>query len=68
MVKFMKYYVTDGTVKVPVSYSAAEGVDNRPGSYYVSVIRGADYRLLLGPFENDHAVALEMVEAVRKKD
>lgn len=41
--------------------------DTKPGNYYVSVVRGSDYRLLLGPFVDNHAGALEMVEAVRKK-
>ena len=41
--------------------------DTKPGNYYVSVVRGKDSRLLLGPFANDHAAALEMVDAVRKK-
>lgn len=41
--------------------------DSKPGAYYVSVSRGSDYRFLLGPFVNDHAAALEMVEPVRRK-
>jgi hypothetical protein len=42
--------------------------DNKPGNYYVSVMRdGASWRPLLGPFENDHAAALGWVDAVRKK-
>lgn len=41
-------------------------VDERPGNYYVSVIDGNRYGLLLGPFPT-HRQALDMVEAVRKK-
>ncbi len=38
--------------------------DSKPGFYYVSVVRGAnDYRLLRGPFVNDHAGALAAVDA-----
>lgn len=42
--------------------------DTKPGSYYVSVKRddGA-FRLLLGPFIDDHKAALDMVDAVRRK-
>lgn len=40
--------------------------DTKPGFYYVSVVRGErDYRLLRGPFVNDHAGALAAVEAAR---
>lgn len=40
--------------------------DSKPGFYYVSVVRGAnDYRLLRGPFVNDHAGALAAVDAAR---
>lgn len=44
--------------------------DPRPGFYYVSVLRDSrdaqpDYRLLLGPFVNDHAGALAAVEGAR---
>lgn len=35
--------------------------DTKPGAYYVSVAKGADYRLLAGPFINDHAAALALV-------
>jgi hypothetical protein len=41
--------------------------DSKPGAYYVSVARGADWRPLLGPFINDHAKALGLVDAARKK-
>lgn len=41
--------------------------DNKPGAYYVSVAKGGDWRPLLGPFVNDHAGALAMVDAARKK-
>ena len=42
--------------------------DNKPGNYYVSVMRDdGQYRLLLGPFVNDHKAALNLVNAVRRK-
>jgi hypothetical protein len=43
--------------------------DAAPGFYYVSIRRGAsksECRLLLGPFENDHAAALARVEKARE--
>lgn len=41
--------------------------DNAPGNYYVSVKDGRRLGLLLGPFRNDHAKALVMVGAVKRK-
>lgn len=42
--------------------------DTKPGNYYVSVARGAgDWRPLVGPFRNDHAGALAMVDKARAK-
>ena len=45
--------------------------DPRPGFYYVSVIRDGQspdrHRLLLGPFIDDHARALELVDTVANK-
>jgi len=41
--------------------------DNKPGAYYVSVVDGPRVGRLLGPFINNHAGALTMVEAARKK-
>lgn len=41
--------------------------DSKPGMYYVTVIDGARVGRLLGPFENDHAGALAMVDKVRDK-
>lgn len=41
--------------------------DTKPGMYYVSVMDGARTGRLLGPFENDHAGALAMVDKVRDK-
>lgn len=41
--------------------------DLKPGDYYVSVIDGQRTGLLLGPFLNDHAAAIAMVEAARTK-
>lgn len=41
-------------------------VDSKPGLYYVSVVNGVgDYRLLAGPFVNDHAAALGWVDRAR---
>ena len=42
--------------------------DNKPGAYYVTVIReDGEWRPLVGPFLNDHAKALSMVEPARSK-
>lgn len=42
--------------------------DTKPGNYYVTVVReGGDYRPLLGPFPNDHASALALVDAAKDK-
>jgi hypothetical protein len=43
----------------------AETPDTQPGSYYVSARSGDKHWLLLGPFVDDHAAALRMVEPVR---
>lgn len=45
----------------------SQAPDNQLGSYYVSVIDGKRVGRLLGPFENDHAGALAMVDKVRVK-
>ncbi len=39
--------------------------DANPGNYYVSMRRNGGYRLLAGPFRNDHAGALAMVDRAR---
>lgn len=41
--------------------------DTKPGEYYVSVVDGPRASRLLGPFTNDHAAALAMVDKVREK-
>lgn len=42
--------------------------DNKPGNYYVSVRKDSgDWRVLLGPFPNDHAAALAWVDPARRK-
>lgn len=42
--------------------------DTKPGAYYVSVRRGAtEWRPLVGPFINDHAKALSLVDAAQAK-
>ena len=41
--------------------------DNKPGNFYVDVMRGNGvYRLLLGPFVDDHGGALEYLPAVKE--
>lgn len=40
-------------------------VDERPGAYYVSVIDGAEYSLLSGPYPT-HGEALEAVDGAKK--
>ena len=40
--------------------------DSQPGAYYVTVINGPRVGRLAGPFINDHAAALAMVDQVRK--
>lgn len=51
---------------MPRSNEEEQAPDARPGFYYVSVVRDAnDYRLLRGPFVNDHAGALAAVDAAR---
>lgn len=40
--------------------------DIKPGNFYVDVVReDGEYRLLAGPFVNDHASALEALPAVK---
>ena len=41
--------------------------DIQPGEFYVTAIDGKRYARLLGPFTNNHAGALAMVDAVRAK-
>lgn len=41
--------------------------DSKPGAYYVTVIDGKRVGRLLGPFIDDHAGALAMVDQVRAK-
>lgn len=50
---------------VTALYHPSETVDNRPGSYYVSIIDGTRFSLALGPFST-HAEALGKVEVVRR--
>lgn len=49
----------------PPQDSTEQAADPRPGSYYVSVQDGARFALLLGPFRDNHAGALAMVDKVR---
>lgn len=39
--------------------------DTKPGAYYVTVVDGPRVGRLLGPFFDDHAGALAMVDSVR---
>ncbi len=43
----------------------AQAPDTKEGNYYVSVVDGPQHALLLGPFCNDHAKALSLVEKAR---
>lgn len=45
----------------------SQAPDTQPGAYYVTVHDGRRYGRLLGPFVNDHAQALSMVDAARAK-
>lgn len=38
-----------------------DSADVQSGYYYVSVVDGSRYGFLLGPFENDHQRALDLV-------
>lgn len=40
--------------------------DTKPGAYYVTMIDGARVAFLAGPFINDHAGALAMVDEARR--
>lgn len=39
--------------------------DRSPGNYYVSLVRGKRVSLLAGPFVDDHATALAMVDRAK---
>lgn len=41
--------------------------DSKPGAYYVTVVDGGRVARLAGPFMDDHAAALAMVDPVRRK-
>lgn len=45
----------------------SQAPDIKPGAYYVTVADGGRIGRLLGPFDNDHAGALAMVDKVRVK-
>lgn len=45
----------------------SQAPDTQPGNYYVTVIDGARVGRLLGPFPDDHAAALALVDVVRDK-
>ena len=45
----------------------AQEPDDKPGNYYVSVVDGKRFALLLGPFPNDHRGALTRIGLVRQK-
>lgn len=44
---------------------AMQEPDSKPGAYYVTAQDAGRTALLFGPFMNNHAAALEKVEAVR---
>lgn len=46
--------------------SPAQAPDRTPGHYYVSIVRDRRVGLLAGPFVNDHAAALAMVERAKE--
>lgn len=51
-----------------VAESTFQPIDSKPGNYYVSVRKDSgDWRVLLGPFPNDHAAALAWVDKARRK-
>lgn len=54
-------------VKGAMTDSKIQAPDTQPGEYYVSCRNGSRYALLLGPFTNDHAGALAMVDKVTEK-
>lgn len=50
------------------NWNDTQAPDARPGFYYVTVRKGADqYRLLRGPFVNDHAAALAAVREAKDR-
>lgn len=44
----------------------AQKPDTKPGDYYVTAVDGQRVARLLGPFRNNHAAALAMVDRVRE--
>lgn len=48
-------------------HAPQQAPDTKPGAYYVTVIDGPRHGRLLGPFFNDHAAALALVDAARAK-
>lgn len=43
-----------------------DGPDSKLGNYYISVIDGPRYDFLLGPFRDNHAAALALVDIVKE--
>ena len=39
--------------------------DTKPGAFYVTALYNGRHALLAGPFPNDHAAALELVDRAR---
>ena len=44
----------------------AQMPDTKPGNYYVTIRRGDRYQCLAGPFRDDHAMALSLVDKASK--
>ena len=55
------------TVQKTEETTAKQQPDTKSGCYYVSAVYNGRKALLLGPFVNNHAKALEMVDAAREK-
>lgn len=51
----------------PAHSPPQQAPDTKPGAYYVTVTDGPRCGRLLGPFINDHAGALALVDAARAK-
>jgi hypothetical protein len=54
-------------VQQEIDMNEQQQPDSKPGAYYVSAIDGPRKALILGPFIDDHAGALAMVEKAREK-
>lgn len=48
-----------------MDHQTAQQPDTKPGAYFVSVVDGPRVGLIAGPFVDDHAAALAMVDKAR---